>query len=91
MNLTTDNNYQEKWVKILGKGMVTIPKAFRDELGFKEGEIARIQKVGSRLILEIRQTGSSLYSNQELKAMLEEDKLPPKLAKKAAKMWADLV
>jgi AbrB family looped-hinge helix DNA binding protein len=91
MHLTTPKNYQEEWVKILDKGMITIPKAFRDELGLKRGEVARLQKVGSRLILETRQDSNNLYSDQALKTILEEDKLPPKLAKKAAKMWGDLV
>lgn len=34
---------------------MTLPKSFRDELGIKEGEIARIKKVGQRLVLETRE------------------------------------
>lgn len=33
----------------------------------------------------------NVYSDQELKTMLKKDRLPKKLAKKTAKMWADLV
>ena len=83
--------YPEEWVKILGKGMITIPKAFRDELGIREGEVARIKKVGKRLLIETREmTDYELYSDNELKEMLEEDKLPVKLALKAKEFWPDL-
>lgn len=82
---------QEEWVKILGKGMITIPKSFRDELNFKEGDVAKIKKVGRRIIIEPRdETNYRIYSDKELKEMLKEDRLPPRLAKKAAKMWQDL-
>lgn len=82
---------REEWIKILGKGMITIPKSFRDELNFKAGEVAKIKKVGRRLIIEPRDTVDyRIYSDKELEEMLKEDKLPPKLAKKAAKMWRDL-
>lgn len=47
--------YQEEWVKILSKGLITIPKSFRDELGLKEGEIAKVKKIGKRLVIEPRE------------------------------------
>ncbi|MBI4990906.1 AbrB/MazE/SpoVT family DNA-binding domain-containing protein [Candidatus Gottesmanbacteria bacterium] len=82
---------QEEWVKILGKGMITIPKSFREELNFREGEVAKIKKIGRRLIIEPRDTADyRIYTDEELQEMLKEDKLPPRLAKKAAKMWQDL-
>ncbi|MCJ7739942.1 AbrB/MazE/SpoVT family DNA-binding domain-containing protein [Candidatus Microgenomates bacterium] len=82
---------QEEWVKILAKGMVTIPKSFRDDLGIREGEIAKIKKIGSRLIIEPRETADyEVYSDNELKEMLQKDKLPQNLAQKAAGFWPDL-
>jgi len=81
----------DEWVKILGKGMVTIPKKFRDGLGMREGEVARIRRIGNRLVVEPRDVADyETYSDGELRAMLASDKLPPKLAKKARLLWSDL-
>ena len=44
------SNSQEEWVRILGKGMVTIPKSWRDELGLTEGEVVKAKKVGNKAI-----------------------------------------
>jgi len=91
MQVTTQNNLAEEWVRILAKGMITIPKGFRDELGMKEGEIAKIRKVGKRLIIEPREIADyEVYSDKELSKMLAEDKLPSKLAKSTEKIWSDL-
>ena len=87
----TKSEFPIEWIKILSKGMITIPKAFRDELGIKEGEIARIKKVGRRLIIEPREIADyEVYSDEELKAMLEEDNLSKKLASEAVSLWPDL-
>ena len=84
-------DYPQEWVKILAKGMITIPKSFREELGVKEGEVARIKKVGRRLVIEPREVVDyEVYSDRELKEMLKDDKLPANLAKKAALFWPDL-
>lgn len=91
MQVTTQDNLAEEWVRILAKGMITIPKGFRDELGIKEGEIAKIRKVGKRLVIEPREiTDYEVYSDKELSKMLEEDKLPSKLTKTTEKIWSDL-
>jgi len=90
LNIPNQTVYPEEWVRILGKGMVTIPKVFRDELGFKEGEIAKIRKFGKRLVIEPREMGKTeIYTDKELLEMLELDKLPAKLAKKAQKFWQE--
>ncbi len=82
---------QSQWVKILSKGLITIPKDFREALDLKEGEIARVRKVGKRLIVEPREVADlELYSDKEFKQMLREDELPSNLAKKAASLWPDL-
>jgi len=81
----------EEWVKILGKGMVTIPKKFRDDLGMREGEVARIRRIGNRLVVESRDVADyETYNDRELRAMIAADKLSPKLAKKARSFWSDL-
>ena len=87
----TKSEFPAEWVKILSKGMITIPKAFRDGLGIKEGEIARIKKVGRRLVIEPREIADyEVYSDEELETMLKEDRLPAKLASEADCLWPDL-
>ena len=81
----------EEWVKILGKGMVTILKKFRDDLGIREGEVARIRKIGNRLVVESRDAVTyEIYSDDEFREMMLADKLSAKLARKARALWSDL-
>lgn len=91
MQTQVKTDFQNEWVKILSKGLITIPKTFREELGLQEGEVARIKKIGRRLIIEPREVAEyETYDQKELKRMLKEDKLPADLAKKAADFWPDL-
>ena len=91
MQTLTKADSQGEWVKILGKGMITIPKFFREELGLREGEVAKIRKIGKRLVIEPREVADyEVYSDLELARMLKEDRLPTKLASKAALFWPDL-
>lgn len=39
-------------IKIQNKGLITIPKSFRDELGLTANSLARIIKIKGRLVLE---------------------------------------
>ena len=81
----------EEWVKILGKGMVTILKKFRDDLGIREGEVARIRKIGNRLVVESRDAAAyETYSDSEFREMMLADKLSAKLAGKSRALWSDL-
>lgn len=89
--LISAQDYPEEWVKILAKGMITIPKSFREELGIREGEVARIKKIGRRLVIEPRELiDYEVYSDKELREMIKEDKLPSQLAKEAIALWPDL-
>lgn len=91
MVATTSFIDQGQWIKILNKGLITIPKNFREEMNLKEGEIARIRRIGKRLIIEPRDiVDYELYTDKEFSSMLKEDKLPANLAKKAASIWSDL-
>ena len=76
-------------VKILPKGLVTIPKKLRQDIGFEENGLARIKKEGKRLILEpVNVVSYPLreYSIQEIKQFIKEDRLSPQLARKARKL-----
>lgn len=46
------NLFTEDFVKLQPKGLLTIPKKFREELGLEENKLVRIRKEKGRLILE---------------------------------------
>lgn len=76
-------NNQEEWVRILGKGMITIPKSWRDELGLTEGEIVKAKKVGNKVIIESSESAPyRIFSDMEIKEWLKEDQLPAQLETK---------
>lgn len=72
------------WLKILDKGMVTIPKNWRDELGFKKGGIIKAYKEGAKLIIEAQAETAPyrIYSDEEIDEWLNEDQLSESLLKK---------
>ncbi len=74
----------QEWLKVLGKGMITIPKQWRDELGLEEGDVVKAKKEGNRVVIEPSE-GKAPYrtfSDKEIEEWLEADKLPKTLAKK---------
>ena len=76
-------------VKILPKGLVTIPKKLRLDIGLEENGLARIKKEGKRLILEpvdIISYPLREYSVEEIKQFIKEDRLSPALARKVKKL-----
>lgn len=82
---------QEAWIKVLAKGVITIPKGFRVQLGLREGEVAKARVVGNQLIIESRETADHrLYSKEQIDKMAKEDQLPEPLAEKTKKYWSDL-
>lgn len=84
MKQVLSSQSQEEYLRILGKGMVTIPKAWRDELGLKEGEMVRAQKIGNRMVIESEadQVPYRIFSNEEIEEWLKEDRLSQALARK---------
>lgn len=83
---------QEEWVRILGKGMVTIPKSWRDELGLMPGKVVRAQMIGRKVILESEQEEAPyrIYTDEEIKAFVNRDKLPKPFAKAVDKKLSSL-
>lgn len=80
MKQIATNTSQEEYLRILGKGMVTIPKAWRDELGLQEGEIVKARKIGNRMIIESEETVPyRIFSNEEIEEWIKEDRLPEAL------------
>lgn len=83
---------QGQWVKMLSKGLMTIPNRFRQDLGLDKGDVAYMKKVGRRLIIEPREIADyEVYSKEEMSEMVKDDKLPVKLSKVAESLWPDLV
>jgi bifunctional DNA-binding transcriptional regulator/antitoxin component of YhaV-PrlF toxin-antitoxin module len=76
---------QEEIIKILPKGIMTIPIKFRTELGFTEPGLARVKKEGKRLIIEPVYTVPypiRTYSDKEIDEFLAEDAKETKTLRK---------
>lgn len=79
---------QEEWLKVLGKGMVTLPKKWREEMGITPGDIIKAKKEGNKVVIETQQNESvpyRVYTDAEIAAFLKEDKLPKALTRKVEK------
>ncbi len=88
MSQTIIATNQEEWLKVLGKGMVTIPKQWRDELGLEEGDIVKAKKEGNKVVIEPQQSSLApyrVYSTAEIDTFLKEDVLPKSLLEKVEK------
>lgn len=78
MSQTIINSNQEEWLKILGKGMVTLPKKWRDELGVSSGDIVRAKKEGNRVVIEPQRSNLApyrVYSDKEIDEFVRDDRL----------------
>lgn len=82
-------NRKEKWLKILGKGMVTLPKDWRSEMGIETGDVVMAKKAGNTLVIESKELGKvpyRIYTDAELDEFLKEDTLPKSLSTKVDKL-----
>lgn len=78
-------NSNQEWLRVLGKGMVTIPKQWRDELGIEEGTVVKAKKEGNTVVIEAQQSSPvpyRVYNDSEIEEFVDDDKLPTSLAKK---------
>lgn len=69
---------QDEWLKVLGKGMVTIPKKWRDDLGIAEGDVIKATKQGRAVVLtspKARAVPYRIYTDKEIKTFLKDDRL----------------
>ena len=79
------NVSDQEWLKVLGKGMVTLPKKWRDELGLEKGDIVKAKREGNRVIIEAQKRDLApyrVYSNQEIDEFLDDDKLDDSFLRK---------
>lgn len=72
-----DQKGQEEWIKVLGKGMITIPKRWRDAFGFSKGDILKARKEPTRIVIELKDKPAPyrIYSKRELRQFLKDDAL----------------
>lgn len=82
---------EDTWIKILPKGLITIPKKMRDRLGIKDGDIAKINISKNSIIIEPRESNEyRLFSDEEIEQWVKDDKLSIELAKKSQAIWSDI-
>ena len=69
---------QDEWLKVLGKGMITIPINWRKELNIKPGDMVKAKKEGERVYIEAPQQKSApyrTYSDAEIAQFIKDDSL----------------
>lgn len=79
----------ENIVKVLPKGLVTIPKKWREELGITENGLARMRREGRKLIIEpVSIVGYPLreYSTEEIRQFIKVDRVNPQLRSRIKNM-----
>ena len=78
-------NFQEAWLKVLGKGMITLPKKWREDMGVVSCDVIKAKKEGAKVVIEARQSRAvpyRVYSDSEIDEFIRQDRLPKRLAKK---------
>lgn len=76
---------REELVKLLPKGLITIPKKFRDEIGLKENTVIKVIKKGNTLVIEPVQTISypiRTYTKEQIKEFIKLDRKDSRQLKK---------
>jgi len=76
----------QEWLRVLGKGMITLPKRWRQDLGISEGDVVKAKKLGQQLVIETATSNFAPYrvfSDAEIEEFLKEDKLPAASPKNA--------
>ncbi len=74
----TSNIAQDEWLKILGKGMITIPKKWRIDLGIAEGDVIKASKRGKNVVLTFPKSPPApyrIYTDDEIKTFLKDDRI----------------
>jgi AbrB family looped-hinge helix DNA binding protein len=64
-------------LRVLGKGMLTIPKEWREELGFQTGEMVQAEKTPLGVLIRPfkKKVPYRIYSRDELLQFVKEDQL----------------
>jgi len=72
----TNAQIPTEWLKILGKGMITIPKSWRDELGIQEGTVVQAEKTQEGILIRPMEKKAPyrVYSRTELLQFVKDDR-----------------
>lgn len=67
----------QQWLKVLGKGMVTIPKKWRVALKIDIGNMVKAKKVGDSLVIEPADKPAPyrVYSQAEMENFIAGDQM----------------
>lgn len=67
----------ENWIKVLGKGMVTLPADWRIKLGIGPGAMLKAKFTGDSIVLKpvAKAAPYRIFSDEEIAEFLENDKL----------------
>jgi len=91
MQLSQPLVQDDRWIKILPKGLITIPKKIREKLNIKEGDVAQINILENSIVIKPRKPADyRFFTNKEIERWVKDDKLPVELAKKAQAIWSDI-
>ena len=66
-----------EWLKVLGKGMLTIPNQWRDELGIQTGEMVQAEKTPLGVLIRPikKKAPYRVYSRADLLQFVQDDHL----------------
>lgn len=88
--MSASQKVQEEWINVLNKGIITIPKKIRDQIGIKEGDIAKIRVQDNSIIIEPKEEKYRLFTDKQIKEWEKEDEVTPDLVNKIDELWPDL-
>jgi AbrB family looped-hinge helix DNA binding protein len=79
-------------MKILGNGLITIPKAMRKKAGIKEGDVAKATLVGNKIIIEPRSSVKDyrVFTDEQVTQWLGDDTLSPEVIEKLGDIFDDI-
>lgn len=93
MQIQQQGKPQETLIKVLSKGLIAIPKSFRDKLGLKEGDVAKAKVIDDKLIIQSRKVAQyadyRVFTKKQIDEWVKEDKLPEPLATQTKNYWSD--
>lgn len=81
--MSTSSPLPAQWLKVLTKGMVTLPKSWREEFGLTKGSVIQATKRDRTIILKAADPAQSatvpyrIYTRTELNEFVNDDQHKP--------------
>lgn len=84
-------NIPRTWVNILSKGVITLPKKMREQVGIKEGDVAQVRVDGNKIVIQPREAVAyRTFTPEQIARWEKEDRLPVKYRNLVEELWPDL-